>query len=240
MIILGGKFCIPSDEPRGKLNRLQVMLQAVIRRPQIESDQPPLLVLLHGYGSNEQDLIGLSDELDPRLCIVSLRAPLECDFGGFAWFEIAWGADGIQANGEQALASREILIEVLQMLPEALSIRPSKMLLGGFSQGAIMSLGVASARPDLLDGVIMLSGRLLPQFEQDARDEKFSKLPFLVQHGPADQVLSIEGAREVKRFLEVEGVSAEYFEYPMGHEISPASLEDLAGWIFEQIGTESR
>jgi len=212
------------------------MLPAIVRQPIKPTDQPPLLVLLHGYGSNEQDLIGLSEELDSRLLVVSLRAPLECDFGGYAWFEIQWGPDGISVDGKQALISRDIVIDVLKMLPDALQVRPSKVFLGGFSQGAIMSLGVAASHPELVDGVLMLSGRLLPEFTSNQLSDRFKTVPFLVQHGTMDQVLAITGAREVKAFLEGEGVSVEYHEYPMAHEISRESLDDMATWLFEQIG----
>lgn len=212
------------------------MLQALVRRPIQPQENPPLLVLLHGLGADEHDLMGLSRELDPRLLVVTLRAPLDYGNGGYAWFEVAWEATGIRANSEQALASRDLVLEVLKGLPEQLGIKPSKLILGGFSQGAIMSLGVTSSEPDLLSGVILLSGRPLPEFVGGVKPEGFNKVPFYVQHGILDQVLPVSGGREIKRILEGEGAQVTYHEYPMGHEINEDSLHDLSDWISTQLG----
>jgi phospholipase/carboxylesterase len=212
------------------------MLEALVRRPSTPSANPPLLILLHGLGADEHDLMGLSRELDPRLLIVSLRAPLEYDFGGYAWFDVRWDADGVHADAQQALNSREILLEEIEGLSHELGIEPSKLFLGGFSQGAMMSLGASIARPELFSGVILLSGRLLPEFVAGERNEGFSRLPFLVQHGIQDQVLPIEGARDIRSFLQSQGCPLTYHEYPMAHEINYESLVELRDWLGRQIG----
>jgi phospholipase/carboxylesterase len=210
------------------------MLKAIIRRPLTISENPPILVLLHGLGADEHDLMGLAGELDPRLLVVSIRAPLDYG-GGYAWFEIQWDANGVRIFPEQALASRDLLIETLRSLPAALGVEPSLVLLGGFSQGAMMSFGVAMAAPDLITGVISMSGRLLPEFVPAKRLPGTADLPFLVQHGTEDQVLPVEGSRQLRDRLEEIGCELTYREYPMAHEISMRSLADVRRWIDERL-----
>jgi len=207
------------------------MLQASIRRPLTPSDHPPVLVLLHGLGADEGDLMGLTPELDPRLLIVSIRAPLEYGNGGYAWFEIRWTANGPEADSEQALSSLELLVATLEHLPDGLGVTPSQLLLGGFSQGAMMSVGVALLRPELVAGVVSMSGRLLPEFLPAELPATLAKVPFLVQHGTQDQVLPVAGSRQVRDELERAGCAVTYREYPMGHEINLRSLADVRQWI---------
>ncbi len=211
------------------------VLQKLIRPPDSPSDLPPVLVLMHGLGADEHDLMGLASELDERLCVVSLRAPGRCEFGGYAWFDVTWDENGVHADEEGALAARELVLTELESLPEALGFQPAKLFLGGFSQGAMMTLGVALNSPQILSGAILLSGRLLPKFVPNEVSPDLIRLPFLIQHGVADQVVPVAEAREAKRFLEGMGVPLAYQEYPMGHEISFESLENIRIWLSNQI-----
>src|SRR3954469_2140303 len=107
------------------------MKLAAIARPPLEpSENPPLLILLHGLAADENDLIGIAGELDPRLFVVSFRAPYETGYGGYARFAIQFFADGSRSIDEaQAVSSRDLLIEELGALPDALGIIPSKTIL---------------------------------------------------------------------------------------------------------------
>lgn len=221
------------------------MLTAIVRRPPTHNENPPVLVLLHGLGSNERDLMELAPELDSRLLVVSIRAPIEVGYGGYAWFDVRWDSAGIHADPSQALAGRDLLIATLKALPESLGVKTSRMLLGGFSQGAMMSLGVALIEPDLVAGVLSMSGRLLPQFlPPEAEDQvqrpsaktcTLTDLPVLVQHGTRDDVLPVQGSREIRDFLANAGCDVSYHEYPMAHEISYESLRDIREWITARI-----
>jgi len=120
-------------------------------------------------------------------------------------------------------------------LPGELGVRPSKTFAGGFSQGAMMSLGVALAIPEKLDGALLLSGRFLPSFVPNHTDDSIAHLPFLVQHGSLDPVLPVEGSRLIRDRLEGFGCPVTYHEYLMGHEISQKSLDDVNGWLMRRI-----
>jgi len=191
-----------------------------------------MLVLLHGLGSDERDLMAVAPELDPRLTIITLRAPHQYGMGGYAWFDIQWLAAGRTIDVGQALESRDRLIPELEAL--ASQFKPSQLLLGGFSQGAMMTMGVALKRPDLLDGAMLLSGRTIPPFLENPSPD-VTELPFLVQHGTFDPVLPIDEGREMRTDLERLGVPLEYHEYPMGHEVNFQSLGDALRWIRSRI-----
>ncbi len=211
------------------------MLSAIVRRPVALTENPPILVLLHGLGSNEHDLMGLAPELDPRLLVVAIRGPVEIGTNAYAWYEVTWDADGIHGNSEQALASRDLVMETLKALPEALGVTPSQLLLGGFSQGAILSIGTLLADPTIVSGVLAMSGRLVPEFVPPTPPPAALDVPVLVQHGTRDEVLPVAGSREIRDYLQNAGFAVTYHEYPMAHEISQASLGDIQDWITARL-----
>ena len=119
----------------------------------------PLLLLLHGYGANEEDLLGLAPYLDARLICVSARAPYALDFGGFAWFNIEIGAEGLRfafAEAEEPLVQVLALVDALRQ-----DHRPTRVFIAGFSQGASMVLAAALKRPRDFAGAIALGIRRL-------------------------------------------------------------------------------
>lgn len=207
-------------------------LVRLVREPSESGEAAPLLILLHGLGSHEEDLMGLAPELSPEIRVVTLRAPHPYSAGGFAWFELQWDASGIRIDPLQVLKSLDLLIEEIEGLYDEFA--PSKLLLGGFSQGAMMTLGATMRRPDLFDGALCLSGRFIPELFATA-GEGIAKVPFLVQHGLYDAVLPVDGARAIHEGLVKLGVEVEYHEYPMAHEVSWKSLTDAKAWLYRII-----
>ncbi|HMA33496.1 MAG TPA: alpha/beta fold hydrolase, partial [Chloroflexia bacterium] len=157
---------------------------------------PPLLLLLHGVGSNEHDLISLAPALDPRFHVVSLRAPHTLEPGSYAWFHVVFTPEGPQHNSAEAEASRELLIDTIPALVAATATDPQRVYLLGFSQGAIMSLSLALTEPNLIAGVVAMSGRTLPEVrDRLGRAPDLQGLPVLVVHGTQDTVLPIHHGR---------------------------------------------
>src|SRR5947209_12280623 len=180
----------------------KLSLVHLVRQPLVKSASPPLLVLLHGVGSNEYDLFGLAPYLDKRFLIISVRAPYTLGPDSFAWFEINFTPQGIIIQPEQAEASRNTLIAFLNEAVDSYHADPRQVYLMGFSQGAIISASVALTRPELVAGVVLMSGRILPQIEPlIASHEELDGLPFLVVHGTADMVLPITHGRASRQFL---------------------------------------
>ena len=203
--------------------------------PRVEpavGEKPPLLVLLHGVRSNERDLAGLADYLDPRFVTVSVRSPLTLGYDQYGWYDISFTAEGVRADETPAIEGKAKLSRFLDEAIEAYGTDPGRVYIGGFSQGAIMSLYLALTEPEKVTGTIILSGRLLPMVMNEvASIEVLQGKPFFVAHGISDPVLTIAQGRQVRDFLQSLPVALTYHEYPMGHTISEETLADLQNWL---------
>jgi phospholipase/carboxylesterase len=209
-----------------------------VRRPRAAGGAPPLLVLLHGYGSNEEDLIGLAPYLDERLLMVSARAPLMLMPGSYAWFEIAFTPQGIAVDPYQAALSARAAAEFVERARDSYGADPARVLVGGFSQGASMAALVAMTRPELVAGAALVSG-IVPSevLESVPQPELLAGKPFLVAHGTADAVVPVAHGRASRELLGGLRVDLTYREYPgMAHEINAACLGDLQSWVRGRIG----
>ena len=208
----------------------------LVRQPIIAAGAPPLLLLLHGIGSNEHDLYGLTPFLDKRFLIISVRATNTLGPGSYAWFEVDFTSQGPIINPQQEEASRKALISFLKESITAYGADPKQVYLMGFSQGAIMSASVALTRPELVTGAVLMSGRILPEIRPlVAPGEELRGFPFLVVHGTADMVLPITFGRASRELLSSLPVDLTYHEYPMGHEVSQESLSDVTSWLTGQL-----
>ena len=198
-----------------------------------EGDPEGALVLLHGRGTDENDLFPLLDELDPdrRLLGATARGPLSLPPGGSHWYVIrqVGSPDPETFHATYALAGGW-----LDGLLAEHGIPPERAILGGFSQGAAMThaLGLGADRPRLA-GLITLSG-FIPQVEGfDLGD--VTGLPVAIGHGIYDPVISVEFGREARDRLIEAGADVTYRESPMPHTIDPAFLADLRGWVSARV-----
>ena len=208
----------------------------LVRQPSTGTSNPPLLLLLHGVGSNEYDLFELAPLLDKRFLILSLRAPNTLGPGSYAWFDVAFTPQGPVIDPVQAEQSRQLLIDFIGQAVSAYGANPRQVYLMGFSQGAIISAGVALTRPDLVAGAVLMSGRILPEIQpMMASNEQLKDLPVLVVHGTRDTVLPVYNGRASRDLLAGLPVDLTYHEYVMGHEVSPESLADVTRWLSERL-----
>jgi phospholipase/carboxylesterase len=214
-----------------------VSLFHVVREPVPSTPRPPLLVLLHGIGADENDLLPLAEALDPRLLCVSVRAPHEAPPMGYAWYSIDWSVSPPSADLDQAERSREALCALVPELSARYGTDPARTFLLGFSQGAAMALAVALTRPDLVRGAVLHSGRVLPGLEARAAPaEALSRLEVLALHGIHDEVLPIERGREIRDLLERLGDRLVYREHDAGHFVSDETLADVRAWLAARAG----
>jgi len=223
----------------------QLPLLHLTRPPQAGSlGKPPLLLLLHGIGSNERDLFSFADQLDPRLRVLSLRAPLTLGPDSFGWFEVSFRPQGNVANVEQLRDSREMLLQFIQEAVTAYDANAERIYLLGFSQGAILSLTLALTSPAVVAGVVAMSGRLpveaFDAFGWSASKDELTGLPILVLHGTHDQVIRVQHAQNTRRLLEKLPVALTYHEFEMAHEVTPRSLALVLAWLTARLNEPRR
>jgi phospholipase/carboxylesterase len=188
------------------------------------------LVLLHGRGVDESDLFPLLDELDPerRLVGVTPRAPLTLPPGGHHWY-------AVQRIGfphrETFLQTYDTLTRWLDAFAEETGIPWDRTVIGGFSQGTVMSyvLALAAGRASPA-GLLALSG-FIPAVEGFELDLERPGFAVAIAHGTLDPVIPVEFGRLARQRLEASGVRPLYRESPVGHGIDPAWLSDLRAWL---------
>jgi phospholipase/carboxylesterase len=191
-----------------------------------------LLVLHHGRGTDERDLLGLADLLDPerRLRVVSPRAPLELPGSpGHHWYVVR--RVGFP-DAETFEASYTMLSALHDELWRSGDVPAERTILGGFSMGAVMSyatgLGPGRPRPA---GVMALSG-FVPTVEGWQPDlAARAQLPVLIAHGALDPVIEVEFARRARSLLEPAGLDVEYLEFPGGHHVDSSEAAAARAWI---------
>lgn len=193
--------------------------------------------MLHGYGSDENDLFSFASELPEELFIISVRAPYPMQPYGNAWYAIYFDkTSGKFSDSEQAKESRDLIAAFIEEAVDAYDVDLQNVTLLGFSQGTILSYGVALNNPEKVKNIIALSGyineELLPK---NLNEKDFSKLDFYCSHGSVDQVIPVEWARKAKPFLDKLGIKNQYSEFPVGHGVAPQNFFELKSWLEKRI-----
>ena len=214
----------------------QLPLHAKIR-PSLIKKNAPLLVLLHGYGSDESDLFSFAEELPNELFIISLRAPHKLQPYGNAWYAINFDAQQNKWNDiEQAQEAMKIIVSCIEQACTQYDLDKNNVSLLGFSQGCILSMALAINHPELIKNVIGLSGYICKEFIEEHRTKKdFSHLDFYCSHGSSDQVIPVDWARETPNFLTEKGIKHTYSEFPVGHGVAPQNFFEFRKWLVERI-----
>ena len=208
-------------------------LHYLVQEPKTIKDQNPLLILLHGYGSNEEDLFSFAPELPDDSYVISVRAPYDLQPYGHAWYAIHFDADENEfSDNVQAKQSVEIIASFIDEIVKQYPIDTENVTLIGFSQGAILSYATALTYPEKISKVVALSGYFNQEILPEIIDTKaISHLKFFVSHGSVDQVIPVDWARKAKPALENLGLEVEYQEYPIGHGVSPKNFYDFKNWL---------
>ena len=211
------------------------LLDFVERTPKVITKNPPLLILLHGYGSNELDLFSFAEELPDSLLIVSIRAPYEMGYGGYAWYDINLDSNNNKySNLDQARTSLIKITNTIDYLKSKYTTNPNNTFLLGFSQGAILSYAISFNYPNKIQHVIALSGYLNLELMPKEIIQKIDT-DYYISHGTVDQVIPVDWARKASPFLNSKGLKNEYSEYPVGHGVAPQNFFSFKKWIENRL-----
>ncbi|HET7589135.1 MAG TPA: phospholipase [Solirubrobacterales bacterium] len=196
-----------------------------------------LLVLHHGRGTDERDLIGLADLLDPgrRLQVVTPRAPLRLPGSpGYHWYLVPRVG---HPDPETFEAARSALTDLHDRLWEETGVGPGRTVLGGFSMGTVMSYATAlSAERPSVAGVLAFSGFVptVAGWQPSLADRTDTRV--FISHGRRDPVIGIEFAEQARALLTDAGLDVVYRSSELGHQIDPAHLREAATWLGEVLG----
>ncbi|MEM7186746.1 MAG: alpha/beta fold hydrolase [Bacteroidota bacterium] len=203
------------------------------RPSKLENQLAPAIVMLHGYGSDENDLFSFAAELPEHYAVISLKAPIAMQPFGNAWYSIYFDAsDGKFNDTEQGIASRELVVSCLDAIVEAYPVDPRRITLLGFSQGTILSFAVALSYPERVKNVIGLSGYIAPDmFKEGYQQGDFEHLKVYSSHGTVDQVIPVDWARKTEPFLSALKIDIQYSEFPVGHGVAPQNFYEFKNWL---------
>jgi phospholipase/carboxylesterase len=194
------------------------------------------VVLLHGVGGNETNLLELANGLDGETLVVFPQGRLPLGPQQFAWFRVAFTANGPSIVAQEAEDSRQALIHFVEQLQAAYGIAPGRTVIAGFSQGGIMSASVALSAPQRVAGFGVLSGRILPELEPVlAGREQLTRLQGFIGHGEHDSKLPVSWAHKADQLLADLGVPHTLRLYPMDHGISAALHADFLEWLNQTL-----
>ena len=211
-------------------------LHYLVRQPKTKTTNPPLLLLLHGVGGNEQNLFSFANDLPDNLLVVSSRGPLTLGPESFAWFQVNFTSGHPQINEQQAEAARVTILNFIESLKNELDFDDKQVYLMGFSQGGIMSYSVALTEPEKIKGIAVMSGRLLPEVKPLIADAKrLDKLKVFISHGRQDAVLQFPYATASLAYLQTKGINPEFHQYDEGHTVNKQMFDDVNFWLKTNI-----
>jgi len=213
----------------------ELSLYHVIRESSLK-ENAPLLILFHGYGSDENDLFSFATELPEEMFIVSARAPYAMQPYGNAWYAINFDAEkGKWSDNEQAVQSRDLIAQFIDEVIIKYPVNKDNVSLLGFSQGTILSYAVALTYPEKIKNIIALSGYINTDIFETKPKETYKHLSFYCSHGSVDQVIPVDWARRTPEFLNKLDISHKYNEFPVGHGVAPQNFYEFRDWLKTKI-----
>lgn len=218
----------PLEQTYGKLSALSL---SPVAKP------TKALVLLHGVGSNERNLLEVAPLLTDDRMVVALRGPLTFGPQAFAWFHVQFTERGNIHNWPEAQQSLTLIEEALQDLSKQSGIPLGNISVFGFSQGAIMTLGLALTSKLNLENYIAVSGRTLPEFANASKKTPLAEYELrnvYVTHGEQDSKMPVQLGRDTEKVVKATALKLTYKEYKSDHTIAPEVIADAKKWLSSQ------
>jgi phospholipase/carboxylesterase len=208
------------------------VLPYLVREPKIKVLHPPVIFLLHGFGSNEADLFSLANQLPNKYLIISARAPIRLAENSFAWYRVDFSSGKPVYDFKEAESSQATLINFIKQINEKYKVSKEQVYLCGFSQGGIMSYSVGLTQPNLIKGIVVMSGRLLEEIKPKIEaPSQLKNLKVLITHGTDDKTLPLPYATQAAAYLKSLHIATSFKMYPARHEINNSMLADIVQWL---------
>jgi phospholipase/carboxylesterase len=208
-------------------------LKYLVREPQNITSKTPLLILLHGYGSNEEDLFSFTPTLPEDWLIVSFRAPLNSEYGGYSWYDIDLMNVENRIDISQAKNASANILENIKKVINHYGLTENKTHLAGFSQGGILTYSLALHHPELFSKIACLScypeEKLVENIIKDKK--KLERLRFFISHGIDDALIPMDWAKKGAEYLYDLGCYFSFREYMSGHGVNQKNYMDLMDFM---------
>ena len=209
------------------------MLSYRIKKSVLTRGPHPALILIHGYGSNMDDLFSFSNYLPEQYTIISLQAPLESPFGGGAWYSINFDSNLKKWSDDiEALTSIRKIKDQLDYFTSTYELNSKDISLMGFSQGAILSWALLLDYSSLFRRAICMSGYINQEILQKPLLEYRDVLAYC-SHGLNDLTIPYEWAETSIECLKKNNPKVFFSTYPSGHNLSPENFESILSWIIK-------
>ncbi len=208
-------------------------LKYLAHLPSEKSEHPPVVILLHGYGSDEKDLFGLSSFFPKNYLIISARAPYPLQGGGYEWYEMIDIKGQRDGDPSQLANSMDLVKKFIPQVIAKYKADSRRAYLMGFSQGGMMSYRVGLTAPSMVRGIGVLSGTIYPSLKPMIKvTPTLKQLRVFIAHGKTDNRISFEDGKRAYDYLTGIGLAPEFHSYEgMGHTISKEVLTDLVNWL---------
>ena len=212
--------------------KINTSLTYSVIAPKAVNGKTPVLVVLHGYGSNEKDLLSMASALDKKFLVFSLRAPVSTGRGGYCWFPLEFMQDkSFSYDYSAAGSSGEAIMSFVSNACKTYKADSTQVYILGFSQGAMMSYDIAYRYPQKIKGVVALSGLLMPQTEKLSTTEKFKRCKFFIAHGMQDDIITYMNGGSAAAVIKSKGARVEFKSYTAAHTITPQEVNDINRWL---------
>jgi phospholipase/carboxylesterase len=191
----------------------------------------PAIFLMHGMGSNEDDLLPLVQDLAETTYIFSIRGPIEQP-PGYAFFTIEGFGKPHRSVFDQSIQN---IVSFIGEMCEEHPIDVSQLFLMGFSQGAILSMSIGLKLGNKIKGIVALSGYIPDFMKKEYKDQNLKGVSLFCSHGEKDPVLPFEWGEEAKALFSQLGAEVEFHSYPVGHQVSQQNFQDFKNWLTSTI-----
>ena len=211
---------------------LDLPLKNIIRIKDTTAENNAAIFFLHGYGSNMQDLDGLSHQFDGSWTSISLQASIPVQFNGWAWADLDYNNLGILPKPEQMRNHRKAVIESIDICISKLNIDATRIHLLGFSQGAALAMYCGLIFPKKFCSVVSVCGFLpMDQIKEKIETNLVRHLNVLMVNGRQDSIVPLSLAKSTRDGIKSLGMKPDYKEYNMEHSISYDCLRDILTWL---------